>query len=769
MCFSKTDLIYYFGLKSNIYADFKQRMQTFLDQLKNNNHNMSYLEAWKRKFESRNIEIRKSPDLWINQIFFLLIANLVLQLYLNNLKVKYPNSGGQLGQITEDFKFENNSDLFLMDWILDAGGNEIISRLKVQIISLIKESGIWEIQGDFFRELYEELITKTSRLERGEYYTPDWLADLIVGEVWRIWNQSVLGKAGKKNPKILDPACGSGTFIFMFVNLYYERVSKKPPRNNHLEVHGFDINPIAVYVARINYILAIPPLILFDILNTRPRFYLDIITKDSLDIDSKILRENGQSFENSFDIIIGNPPWLVLRSINNLGYQDRLKKEFIKFNLVRSTDVHLFTQLDVATLFFAKSFNFYLKEGGKIAFVMPKSVLTGAKQHEKFRKFNLPQMGLDRIWDLQEVTPLFYMPACVLFATKGKKVQYPVKMIKWNGDIPKNGIKLGTYGQFIETKETEYIPPKFQLNKSWYYNKFKVGLSIFPRNFYFVHIGAIKDSYVEIKTEPEVNSLSKPRWKDIFLKGKISTEYLFVTLLSWEMFSFGYNRLRYVALPISSKRGNRSSYVPITLEDLKQKDKNSYEWFAQADETWNRLSTERSKVRFPTLLARLNYNNLISYQSPDRRYLVAFSGTGTNLTSCVIDKRRLKSVPAKNPLRFIADVKTWFLETNESSEAHYLSAVFNSNVLNKLIKPLQPQGLGGGRAIHRRALAFPIPQFNPSKPIHCELAKLSKIAHDRLIGTTFRKSGTMRKKARRKILDILPNLDQQVTNLLAPP
>ncbi|MHA2238183.1 MAG: hypothetical protein ACXAB2_07415, partial [Candidatus Hodarchaeales archaeon] len=88
------------------------------------------------------------------------------------------------------------------------------------------------------------------------------------------------------------------------------------------------------------------------------------------------------------------------------------------------------------------------------------------------------------------------------------------------------------------------------------------------------------------------------------------------------------------------------------------------------------------------------------HRKPQKRYLVSYSGTGTNITASVIDKQKGKRNSGGFP--FLADVKVWFYETNDKSEAHYLCAVLNSNVVNQLIKPLQPQGLGGGRAIHRR-------------------------------------------------------------------
>ncbi len=113
--------------------------------------------------------------------------------------------------------------------------------------------------------------------------------------------------------------------------------------------------------------------------------------------------------------------------------------------------------------------------------------------------------------------------------------------------------------------------------------------------------------------------------------------------------------------------------------------------------------------------------------------MVLYNATGKDITSCVIDKSRLVSFQVGNsrifPRAFIADVKTWYFETNSSKEAHYLSAILNSAVLSKLIKPYQPRGLFGARAIHRRPLQFPIPKFEEKERLHLELSSLGEKLH----------------------------------------
>ena len=115
---------------------------------------------------------------------------------------------------------------------------------------------------DLLKQLYQQLFPKSVRHDLGEYYTPDWLAELVLDE---------LGYIGDPDKRILDPACGSGTFLVMAINRikiwfeehrfdcgFSESELLKKILNN---VIGFDLNPLAVMAARTNYLMAIRDLL----------------------------------------------------------------------------------------------------------------------------------------------------------------------------------------------------------------------------------------------------------------------------------------------------------------------------------------------------------------------------------------------------------------------------------------------------------------------------------------------------------------------------
>jgi hypothetical protein len=113
---------------------------------------------------------------------------------------------------------------------------------------------------DLLNDLYQSLVPKRIRASLGEFYTPDWLADLVLDET---------GYRGDPSDRLLDPACGSGTFLVQALrrvarwgngnageptDVIGERLSQAL---NGLA--GFDLNPVAVEAARVNCLLSFAP------------------------------------------------------------------------------------------------------------------------------------------------------------------------------------------------------------------------------------------------------------------------------------------------------------------------------------------------------------------------------------------------------------------------------------------------------------------------------------------------------------------------------
>lgn len=136
------------------------------------------------------------------------------------------------------------------DWVLEIeGGDTFIRTLAKRLMRFA-----WtDVNQDVLKILYENIIGTETRKRLGEYYTPDWLAEVVVAKV----------VPEPLKTRVLDPSCGSGTFLFHAVRNYIAAAEAfghsvaDTLTNLTRHVIGMDLHPVAVTLARVTYILAI--------------------------------------------------------------------------------------------------------------------------------------------------------------------------------------------------------------------------------------------------------------------------------------------------------------------------------------------------------------------------------------------------------------------------------------------------------------------------------------------------------------------------------
>jgi len=147
---------------------------------------------------------------------------------------------GISGVIEQDF----------FDWVVEVPEGEAF----VQALAKRLTRFAWQdVEHDVMKVLYESIINADWRHRLGEYYTPDWLAERMVAEtVDRPLEQ-----------RVLDPACGSGTFLFQAVRHYLNAAAEAGITDADAitgateHVLGIDVHPVAITLARLTYLLAI--------------------------------------------------------------------------------------------------------------------------------------------------------------------------------------------------------------------------------------------------------------------------------------------------------------------------------------------------------------------------------------------------------------------------------------------------------------------------------------------------------------------------------
>jgi hypothetical protein len=518
------DIVKRFGDTSAVFNSSLRKLTAMFLASKDNPTYQVKFDEWDKLLAKAYGHSVARPQLFLRHTYLSILAKLIAYASLYKQKAKGPELKGILtGKAFINLTNLAEEDFFC--WILTPAFESESYELLQGLAQHLAVYDMSKVNEDLLKELYENLVDSETKHDLGEVYTPDWLVELTLREADF--------KAGQR---LLDPACGSGTFLFTAIQLLRgQGVSGEKLVDEALNnIVGVDVHPVAVTISKVNYVLALTP----DLASYKKTVVIPIYMANSLEginpnggqllaistggkdyfnipvsmaeepasldkaIDEmgkytggdedtalegfasylqsqghkdltpfwrtnlKLMRKLVKKGRDTiwtfilknycrpaylhrypFDIVAGNPPWLSYRYISEPDYQAQVKRLAFSYGLLGKKEVKLFTHMELATLFFVFSADAYLKKEGIIAFAMPRSVLTGAKQHKHFQEFlqsyQLPPTQLEKVIDAEEVSPLFNVPACVLIARKyGKAEKVTDELLK--GELPGKNVKWAT-------------------------------------------------------------------------------------------------------------------------------------------------------------------------------------------------------------------------------------------------------------------------------------------------------------------------------------
>jgi len=136
------------------------------------------------------------------------------------------------------------------DWVVEIEEGDVFVKTLAKRLSRFDWSAV---EQDVLKILYESVIGTETRQRLGEYYTPDWLAHVVVQKT----------VTDPLNERVLDAACGSGTFLFHAIKQYISAAEARGVAVGEIlegvtqNIIGMDLHPVAVTLARVTYLLAI--------------------------------------------------------------------------------------------------------------------------------------------------------------------------------------------------------------------------------------------------------------------------------------------------------------------------------------------------------------------------------------------------------------------------------------------------------------------------------------------------------------------------------
>ncbi|KGP89663.1 hypothetical protein N780_10220 [Pontibacillus chungwhensis BH030062] len=421
----------------------------------------------------------------------------------------------------------------------------------------------------------------------------------------------------------------------------------------------------------------------------------------------------------NFDIIATNPPWLTISSLPNVPYKDQLKSlsKAFKVNPRGATFLHS----EISTIFALHNVKHFLKEDGKAAFIMPRSIFD-ADNHQPFRerKFNeLVPFGIREIWDLADVENLFKLPSCVLFGEKNnlntEKLSYIYSHFVSSLNIEdgsENGyLTLCTLADKNAWLKVDY-DERIHVEGHEAYNSFREGADLFPRTGLFVDILEESQSICKITTaDSEVKNTNNKRLKGIEFKGFTERQYIFQTVTSNNLLPFliPENALPNVVLPVSEI----DDRLMILNEDelIDKGHTHIHKWLQNIN---------KKEPTKKDIYEAVNYRNKLTNQDYKQYSYLVHCGAGGSIPCAGIQRKHFSEY------NFVADQTTYVYGTNDENEAYYLIGVINAyEAFSNTIEPFQARGDFGTRHIHKLIYKI-IPEFDINNQVHNEIVTLAK-------------------------------------------
>jgi hypothetical protein len=631
---------------------------------------------------------------------------------------------------------------------------------------------------DLFKPLYQDIFPRALRHQLGEYYTPDWLADHVLDQV---------GYTGDRSRRLLDPACGSGTFLLLALRrlLQGERGEGRGEREGFgigdwgLEVEslttghwplatpplaprpsalpvGFDLNPLAVMTARANYLIA-----LADLLPGSEPVEVPIYLYDSI-----LGRGEAAAIGNdAFDFVVGNPPWIAW---DNLPDEDRqatkpLWERYGLFSLSGNDARHGGGKKDLSMLMLYAAADRYLKNGGRLGMVITQTLFQTKGAGDGFRRFRLgedgPPLRVIRVDDMVALRPFGDAAnwTSTIVLEKGKPTEYPVPYVRWEGaggegrgaregndECPADGVRNNRKHSVHHSHFACPIDPT-KPTSPWF-----ISLSNIPRrsplaprsSCYTAHLGANSGGangvyWVEILGEADggvlIRNLAGRGKHQIETVKQVIEPDLLYPLLRWG------DVRRYAAVP--------SAYLLL----------------AQDPATRSGIPESVMRAKYPRTLAYFErFRDLLTSRAAYRRYQqagpfysmynvgpytvtpikVVWRRMDKQITAVVVDRSAgvppatenaggtpaLQATPAPQLRPPIPQETCVLVACDTADEAHYLCALLNSAPINELIAAHSVRG-GKGFGTPGMFDYLPIRRYCADDPRHVELAQLSGQSH----------------------------------------
>ena len=289
-----------FGLQSIYSEKYREAIKNYVNKKINNNPTYYKMveDLWNKFVESHSVENDNTTsyigEFYITVIAKLLCANIISQKALSSTDDELKDI--ITGEFFENINIENFVEYDYFGW-LDADIAEISDILS----SIQDDLKVYDFsehpQEDMFGELMIQLANREHRLLLGQERTPRWLAkELVMNVVSKLPSGAY--------PQFVDMCCGSGSMIVETIKATDSLIPDNTNFNTRSQIlryciSGFDIDPLAVILAKINWLINI-----YDSVNHDEVLYIPIYHADSLFIENPITEKSETEDGLTYNLVL---------------------------------------------------------------------------------------------------------------------------------------------------------------------------------------------------------------------------------------------------------------------------------------------------------------------------------------------------------------------------------------------------------------------------------------------------------------------------------
>ncbi|MBE0538998.1 MAG: SAM-dependent DNA methyltransferase [Ignavibacterium sp.] len=277
-----------FGYQSNVFIESYQVLSNWFNEAKKYGEVQVSYEQWNKflsvaygSFDGREsiFLIHTYLSVFSKMLAYSVVSN---DDYIDDKELKAILDGS----VFHKYNIRNFVDNDFYHWVVNDRNFKSLKKVFRLIAQEISSFDFDKVDEDVLKGVYQELIDLDTRHSLGEYYTPDWLCERIVKEF------DFTGK-----DKILDPACGSGSFLRAAIHRIKELNPSVTVEELNEQVYGIDIHPLSVQIAKTTLLLALGK----EIINAKKPVYLNIILANTLLAPEGVQNLFGNEFQLNID------------------------------------------------------------------------------------------------------------------------------------------------------------------------------------------------------------------------------------------------------------------------------------------------------------------------------------------------------------------------------------------------------------------------------------------------------------------------------------